>query len=76
MAARDCGISNGLGFSSVYSVGNSAQIGVEEVLQHMDETFDPSTSSRVNLLYMESISKRYKFMLPVTAGFFSKRFFL
>jgi acetate---CoA ligase (ADP-forming) len=53
----EAGISNGLGFSSVYSVGNSAQIGVEEVLQHMDETFDPSVSSRVKLLYMESISK-------------------
>lgn len=50
-------IPNGLSFSSVYSVGNSAQMGVEEVLQYLDESFDPQTSSRVKLLYIESISK-------------------
>ena len=32
--------STGLTFSSVYTVGNSAQIGVEEVLAHFDETYD------------------------------------
>ena len=50
-------IPNGLSFSSVYSVGNSAQMGVEEVLQYLDESFDPKTSSRVKLLYIESIDK-------------------
>jgi acetyltransferase len=53
----ESGIPKGLTFSSVYSVGNSAQMGVEEVLQHMDENFDPQTSSRVKLLYIESIEK-------------------
>ena len=53
----ESGIPKGLTFSSVYSVGNSAQMGVEEVLKHMDETFDPETSSRVKLLYIESIEK-------------------
>jgi len=53
----EAGIPNGLTFSSVYSVGNSAQVGVEEVLQHLDETFDPETSSRVKLLYIENIDK-------------------
>ena len=48
---------NGLSFSSVYSVGNSAQMGVEEVLQYLDENFDPEHSSRVKLLYIESINK-------------------
>lgn len=48
---------NGLSFSSVYSVGNSAQMGVEEVLQYMDEHFDPENSSKVKLLYIESINK-------------------
>lgn len=47
----------GLSFSSVYSVGNSAQMGVEEVLQYLDESFDPETSSKVKLLYVESINK-------------------
>lgn len=47
----------GLTFSSVYSVGNSAQVGVEEIVKYMDETFHPETSSKVKLLYVESIDK-------------------
>ncbi|MEE9463580.1 MAG: CoA-binding protein, partial [Bacteroidales bacterium] len=53
----EAGIPNGLTFSSVYSVGNSAQTGVEDVLQHLDETFDPVSSSKVKLLYIENIDK-------------------
>ncbi|HOI87095.1 MAG TPA: acetate--CoA ligase family protein [Lentimicrobium sp.] len=58
----ETGMTNGLIFSSVYSVGNSAQIGVEEVLQYLDETFDPESSSRVKLLYVESINKPQKLL--------------
>ena len=47
----------GLSFASVYSVGNSAQMGVEDVLMHLDETFDPEKSSRVKLLYIESVNR-------------------
>lgn len=50
-------VEKGLRFSSVYSVGNSAQIGVEEILKYLDETFDPATSSKVKMLYVESINK-------------------
>ncbi len=53
----EAGIPLGLSFSSVYSVGNSAQTGVEEVLQHMDETFDRDESSGVKLMYLETIRK-------------------
>lgn len=53
----ESGMPNGLSFSSVYSVGNSAQMGVEEVLQYLDESFDPKTSSKVKLLYIESVNK-------------------
>ncbi|MFC2097049.1 acetate--CoA ligase family protein [Bacteroidota bacterium] len=53
----ESGIPKGLSFSSVYSVGNSAQVGVEDILKHMDESFDPEKSSRVKLLYLESIEK-------------------
>ncbi|MBN1113673.1 MAG: acetate--CoA ligase family protein [Bacteroidales bacterium] len=53
----EAGVPKGLTFNSVYSVGNSAQVGVEEVLAHLDETFDPATSSRVKLLYIENIDK-------------------
>lgn len=49
-------IPNGITFSTVFSVGNSAQMGVEDVLRYMDETYDPKTSSSVKLLYIESIS--------------------
>ena len=53
-------MSTGLTFSSVYSVGNSAQIGVEDVLEHLDETFNSETSSNVKLLYIESIEESSK----------------
>lgn len=53
----ESGIPKGLTFSSVFTVGNSAQMGVEEIVKHMDETFDPETSSKVKLLYIENIDK-------------------
>ncbi len=53
----EAGMPNGLSFASVFSVGNSAQTGVEEVLAYLDEHFDAAASSRVILLYMESIRK-------------------
>lgn len=48
-------MTRGLPFSSIYSVGNSAQLGVEDILEYMDETFDPDKSSKVKLLYMENV---------------------
>lgn len=45
----------GLQFNSVWSVGNAKQIGVEDVLQYMDETFNPATDSDIKLVYIESI---------------------
>ena len=48
-------IPKGLNFASVFSVGNSAQTGVEEVLEYWDNTFDPATSSPIKLIYVESI---------------------
>ncbi|MCK5169556.1 MAG: acetate--CoA ligase family protein [Bacteroidales bacterium] len=47
----------GLTFASLYSVGNSAQMGVEEVIKYWDESFDSKTSSKVKLIYIESIDK-------------------
>jgi len=52
----------GLTFSNVYTVGNSAQIGVEEILAHFDESFDEKESSKVKLLYIESIKDPIKFL--------------
>jgi acetyltransferase len=55
-------ITGGLPFSSVWSVGNSAQTGVEDVLEHLDITFDPLTSSRIKLLYIENIADPLRFL--------------
>jgi len=55
-------ITGGLPFSSVWSVGNSAQTGVEDVLEHLDLTFDPLTSSRIKLLYIENIADPQRFL--------------
>ncbi|NNL16304.1 MAG: CoA-binding protein [Flavobacteriaceae bacterium] len=52
----------GLTFSSVYTLGNSVQIGVEEMLEYFDVTFDRESSSKVKLLYIESIKKPNKFL--------------
>ena len=49
-------VTKGLQFNSVWSVGNAKQIGVEDVLEYMDNTFDPEKDSRIKLLYIESIA--------------------
>jgi len=58
----EAGIDKGLSFASVYAVGNSAQIGVEEVLEYLDDTFDENKSSKVKLLYIETIDKPDKLL--------------
>jgi len=52
----------GLTFSSLYSVGNSAQLGVEDILEHLDETYIHGKSSPVKLLYIESVTKPDKLL--------------
>ena len=51
----ESGLQKGLRFNHVFSVGNSAQLGVEDVLQYLDETHQPGRSSRVKMLYFETI---------------------
>ncbi|HTX88835.1 MAG TPA: acetate--CoA ligase family protein [Bacteroidales bacterium] len=53
----EAGIQKGLKFSRVFSVGNSAQMGVEDILRYMDETFTPGVSPLIKLLYLENISR-------------------
>ena len=52
----------GLQFNSVWSIGNGKQIGIEDVLQYMDEHFDSETDSKVKLLYIENISNPDKLL--------------
>ena len=49
-------VSKGLQFNSVWSIGNGKQIGIEDVLQYMDEHFAPERDSKVKLLYVENIA--------------------
>lgn len=56
------GMSVGLTFSSMFSVGNSAQNGVEEVVEYWDNTFDTEKSSRIKIIYMENVKKPKKFL--------------
>ena len=58
----ESGISKGLTFGNVITVGNSAQTGVEEILEYFDVTFDPNTSSRVKILYVENINNPEKLL--------------
>jgi acyl-CoA synthetase (NDP forming) len=58
----EAAMETGLTFSSIYSVGNSAQIGVEDILEHLDSTFNNETSSKVKLLYIESIDNPQKLL--------------
>ncbi|MGM0529916.1 MAG: CoA-binding protein, partial [Bacteroidota bacterium] len=51
----ESGIPKGLKFSNIYSVGNSAQMGVEEILKYMDENFNPEKSAKIKILYIENI---------------------
>ncbi|MBN2864275.1 MAG: acetate--CoA ligase family protein [Bacteroidales bacterium] len=60
-------IPKGVNFSSVYSVGNSAETGVEDVLEYWDKTFDPETSSRVKLIYVESIQNPDKLLFHASS---------
>lgn len=55
-------VPRGLMFNSILSVGNSAQIGVEEVLEYWDETYDEKTSAKVKLFYLEQIKKPQKLL--------------
>ena len=58
----EAGMQNGLQFNQVFSVGNSAQTGVEEILEHLDETYVEGESSRIKLLYIESFTNPRKFL--------------
>lgn len=60
-------VSKGLPFNSVWSVGNAKQINVEEVLQYMDENFDPERDSRIKLLYIENVSDPDKLLFHASS---------
>lgn len=63
----ESGIPKGLRFSNIWSVGNSAQTGVEDILAHLDDTYNPETSPKVKLLYLETIRNPDKLLHHATS---------
>ena len=60
-------VTKGLPFNSVWSIGNGHQIGIETVLEYMDNHFDPEKDSLVKLLYIENISDPDKLLYHATS---------
>ena len=60
-------VMKGLPFNSVWSIGNGKQNGVEDVLQYMDENFDPERDSHVKLLYIENVSDPDKLLFHASS---------
>ena len=60
-------IPKGLTFSRVISVGNSAQLGVEEVMEYWDLKSESEAQARVKLLYIETIHNPDKFLHHATS---------
>jgi len=60
-------VTKGLPFNSVWSIGNGKQIGIETVLEYMDEHFDAEHDSLVKLLYIENIADPDKLLYHATS---------
>ena len=63
----ESGIPKGLRFAHVFSVGNSAQTGVEDVLAYLDENYRAGESARVKLLYIENIDNPDKLLFHASS---------
>jgi acyl-CoA synthetase (NDP forming) len=58
----ESGIPLGVKFANVYSVGNSAQTSIEDILEYMDEHYKSSINPPIKLLYLETISNPKKLL--------------
>ncbi len=58
----EAAIPRGLKFRNIFSIGNSAQIGVEDILEYWDNEFDATSSSKIKLLYLEQVSDPKRFL--------------
>ncbi|WP_167606943.1 acetate--CoA ligase family protein [Maribellus sediminis] len=63
----ESGIPKGLRFANVFSVGNSAQTGVEDVLAYLDENYVEGKSPKVKLLYIENIDDPDKLLFHASS---------
>lgn len=60
-------LTKGLRFSSVWSVGNCTQNGVEDILEYMDKNFNPSLDSKIKMLYIEQIKDPDKLLFHASS---------
>lgn len=60
-------VMKGLQFNSVWSIGNGKQIGIEDVLQYMDENFNPDTEPTIKLLYIENVANPDKLLFHASS---------
>lgn len=58
----EAGMALGVSFANVFSVGNAAQTGVEDILENMDENFNAKKDPLIKLLYLETISNPQKLL--------------
>ena len=58
----EAGILLGVQFANVFSVGNGAQTGVEDILEYMDTHHDPDKDPSIKLLYLETIKDPKKLL--------------
>lgn len=58
----EAGMLLGVQFANVYSVGNGAQTGVEDILEYMDTHYNSDTDSSIKLLYLETIKDPQKLL--------------
>ncbi len=63
----ESGIPKGLRFANVFSVGNSAQTGVEDILEYLDKTYVHGVSPKIKLLYIENIDAPDKLLYHATS---------
>ncbi|SDX39384.1 acetate--CoA ligase family protein [Aequorivita viscosa] len=58
----EAGMALGVSFANVFSTGNAAQTTVEDILEYMDNHFNPETDPLVKLLYLETVSNPKKLL--------------
>lgn len=63
----EAALKTGLQFSNIYSIGNAAHTGVEDLLEYMDNNYKEGSSPKVKLLYLEQIKNPFKFIKHSTS---------
>ena len=58
----ESGVQLGVKFANVYSVGNSAQTTIEDILEYMDDHYNATSDPPIKLLYLETISNPKKLL--------------